>query len=131
MKHIPQAHFEEEEADRIWVRRVVSRLHPIKSMFMGVVFKPQPEHNFDGKITMKRVNRTIQCTYQSNRFHNDHGSNQLIFNSNWRNVYNDETYTMLELMMLITAYCELNDDIAEALCLQYVTHFGGDETGEQ
>jgi hypothetical protein len=53
MKHLPRAGFEEEVADRIQVRRVISRRNPIKTMFMGVVFQPQPEHNFDRKIGMK------------------------------------------------------------------------------
>jgi hypothetical protein len=52
MKHLPQ--------DRIQVRRVIPRSHPITVMFMGAVFKPQPEHNFYGKITLKRVSRTRQ-----------------------------------------------------------------------
>jgi hypothetical protein len=81
MKHLPRADFEEEGADRIQVRKVISRSHPIKTMFMGVVFKPQPEHDFHGKITMKRVSRTRQLerdTYWSNRFHYDHDINQLI-----------------------------------------------------
>jgi hypothetical protein len=53
MKHLPRAGFEEEGADKIWVRSVISRRNPVKTMFVGVVFQPQPEHNFNGKITMK------------------------------------------------------------------------------
>jgi hypothetical protein len=53
MKHPPRAEFEDKGADRVHVRRVVSRMNPIKMMFMGVVFPPNPEHNFDGKIIVK------------------------------------------------------------------------------
>ncbi len=127
MKHLPRADFEEEGADRIQVRRVISRSHPIKTMFMGVVFKRQPEHDFDGKITMKRVSRTRQLerdTYRGNRFHHDHNINQLIVDGDRRNVYDDDTYKMLELTTMIAAHYELDDDIAEALCLRYTTHVG-------
>jgi hypothetical protein len=120
MKHLPRENFEEEGADRIQVRRVISRSHPIKVMFMGVVFKPQPERTFDGKIALKRVSRTRQLerdTYRSNKFHHDNNINQLIVDGDWRNVYDDKTYTMLELTTLIAAHYELDDDIAEALCL--------------
>ncbi len=85
-----------------------------------MVFKPQPEQNFDEKITMKRVSRTRQLErdiYWSKRFHHDHNINQLIVDGDWRNVYDDETYTMLELVTLIAAHYELNDDVTEALCL--------------
>jgi hypothetical protein len=40
MKHLPRAEFEEERADQVCVRHVISRSNPIKSMFMGVVFPP-------------------------------------------------------------------------------------------
>jgi len=47
-KHLPQAEFEAEEADRIRVGRVISRSHPVKTMFMGVITQPNPERNFSG-----------------------------------------------------------------------------------
>jgi hypothetical protein len=53
MKHLPRAEFEDEGVDRVHVRQVISRTNPIKMMFMGVVFPPNPEHNFDGKIASK------------------------------------------------------------------------------
>ncbi len=34
IKHLPRSNFEEEGADRIRVKRVTSRSHPIKVMFM-------------------------------------------------------------------------------------------------
>ncbi len=81
MNHLPRAGFEEEGAARIQVRRVVSRRNPFKTMFMGVVFQPQPEHNFDGKITKKRISWSRQLdqdTYRTNKFHYDYHVNQLI-----------------------------------------------------
>ncbi len=97
MKHLPRAPFEEQGADRVQVRRVISRNNPIKTMFMGVVFPPNPEQNFDGKVTIKRVSRTRQLlrdTYRCTKFHNDYHVNQLLIAGDWRQVYDDETYPL-------------------------------------
>jgi hypothetical protein len=40
-------------------------------------------------------------------------------------VYDDDTYTANELIMLIVDYYELDDDVAEALCLRYNTNDRG------
>jgi hypothetical protein len=53
MKHLLRAESEEERAGRVFVRLIISRTNPIKIIFMGVVFTPNPEHNFDRKITIK------------------------------------------------------------------------------
>jgi hypothetical protein len=53
MKYLPRAPFEEQGVDRVQVRRVISRSYPVKVMFMGVVLPPNPEHNFDWKVTIK------------------------------------------------------------------------------
>jgi hypothetical protein len=47
-KHLPRADFEEEGADRLRVRRVISRSHPVKTMFMGVLTSPVAEQNLMG-----------------------------------------------------------------------------------
>jgi hypothetical protein len=49
-KYLPRAAFKEEEVDRVRVRRVVSRSHPVKTMFMGVLTNPIPERNFIGVL---------------------------------------------------------------------------------
>ncbi len=42
-KYLPRAAFEEEGVDRMRVRRVASRSHPLKTMFMGVLTSPIQE----------------------------------------------------------------------------------------
>ncbi len=94
-------------------------------MFMGVVFPPNPEQNFDGKVTIKHVSRTRQLlreAYWSTKFHNDHHINQLLISGDWHQVYDNETYTRNEILALIVDYYELGKDVAQALCLLYETH---------
>jgi hypothetical protein len=59
-KHLLGADFEGEGIDRVCVRRLISWTNPVKTMFMGVAFPPNPEHNFDGKIAIKRISRSRQ-----------------------------------------------------------------------
>jgi len=54
VKYLPRA---AEGADRMKVRRVISRRHPVKTMFMGVITKPITEQIFDGKIKLLRLAR--------------------------------------------------------------------------
>ena len=55
VKKLPLAPHEEEGADKIVIPKMRSRRFPVKSMFMGVVARPRPQHNFDGKILLERV----------------------------------------------------------------------------
>ncbi len=54
VKHLRRAEFEEDGVNRIRIRRVMNKLHPVKTMFMGIITAPVPEHDFDRKINMKR-----------------------------------------------------------------------------
>jgi hypothetical protein len=88
-------------------------------ILMGVVFPPNPEHNFDGKTTMKHVSRSRQLqrdTYNTTKFYHDYHVNQLLISRDWRHVYNGEMYAMDKILTLIVDYYELNDKVAKALC---------------
>ena len=41
---------EPKGTDFIAYPKILSRRFPVKSMFLDVVARPQPDHNFDGKI---------------------------------------------------------------------------------
>jgi hypothetical protein len=40
------------------IRRVVSRSHPVKTIFMGVLTSPIPERNFNGVLALKKNKQT-------------------------------------------------------------------------
>jgi len=126
-KYLPRAEFEAEGADRIRVRRVISRSYPVKTMFMGVIAQPNAERNFSGLVSMKRLSEQQELqrgTYRT-RFHLDHHINRLIVEGSWRQIYDDPTYTIAELSQLMVEFFHLDDDIAEALCFRYETQVGG------
>ena len=54
IKKLPH-HPDEEEFDLPPPPKVLSRRFPIKAMFMGVVGRPIPARQFDGRVHMERV----------------------------------------------------------------------------
>ena len=75
---------EKEGDDKICHPKMLSRRYPVKSMFMGVVGRPLPHRNFDGKIFLERVSKRkfIQkCTAHTN-FSDDTLVNNEIKNGN-------------------------------------------------
>lgn len=50
LKILPQAEFETCEDADVNLPKLRSRRFPVKVMFMGVVARPVPEHDFNGKI---------------------------------------------------------------------------------
>ena len=57
---MPCAASEEEGADRVIAKKVISRHHPVKTMFMAAIIKPLEQYNFNGKIAIIRVSRQEQ-----------------------------------------------------------------------
>ncbi len=87
-------------------------------MLMGIVFPPNPEHNFNEKVKIKCIRRTRQFsrdTYHANKFHNDHYINQLLITWDWRQIYDNKRYTASEILALIVDFYELDDNVTKAL----------------
>ncbi len=118
--------------DRIRVRHVISRAHPVKTMYMGVLTKPVAEENFNGLLSLKRLSTQKQLQRATHwfHFHIDFNVNQQILNGEWRMLHDDVTYTFAELSQLIVDYFELGDDVTEMLCFRYVTHIGEERRRE-
>ena len=60
---------EKKGADKIVLPKMLSWRFPVKSIFIGVVGRPIPYHNFDGKIFLERVSKKryiSKCTAHSN-----------------------------------------------------------------
>jgi hypothetical protein len=63
---MPRAAFEEKGVDWVKAKKVISRCHPVKTMFMAAITKPVKQYNFDGKKAIIRVSRheeLLQYTY--------------------------------------------------------------------
>ena len=93
----------ETEGDDTVVRpKMLSRRFPVKSMFMGVVGRPVPHRNFDGRIFLERVSKRkyIQtCTSHTN-FSDDALINGEIKKGKWRDLISDLHLTVLDIKQL-------------------------------
>ena len=126
LKYLPKANFEAEGADKLKVRKVISRRHSLKTMFITVVSAPNEEHDFDGKIFIERISnaKTAERTVYRQQFHYNRDINQMLKDGEWRILYpeNDPTLTLGEFQELIADNVELDDDVREYLTFRYETY---------
>ena len=59
LKKLPLGEGEEDGEDMLVRPKMRSRRFPVKSMFMGVVARPRPDKNFDGKVFLERVSKNV------------------------------------------------------------------------
>lgn len=102
------------------VLRVISRRFPTKVMYMGVVSKPDPAHNFDGKIELLRVSEEREYkrnAYLENAFSHDLNTNDAVKNE-WRSIAFDEMKCDV-LLRGVADHFDLDEDVAGNLALRY------------
>jgi len=121
---MPRQPFEREECDRLKVRKVVSRRHSLKTMFIGVVTDPDEQNVFDGKIYLERIadSRHLMRTAYREEFHHDRFINDLLKSGDWRQLDpNDPSCPAANLIELIAETYEIDEDQEDYLCLRYAT----------
>ena len=117
---------EKEGADKIVFPKMLSRRFPIKSMFMGVVGRPIPHRNFDGKILLERVSKKryiSKCTAHSN-FSDDAIINAEIKMGKWKIYVTDLHICIAEIRDIFYLNYELDDAIIDRLEFGYNTKIG-------
>lgn len=90
-------------------------------MYLGVVGRPIPEHDFNGKIFLKRVARDKEYmrTIHSQNFSDDAGINGLLKSGDWHKLVVDESMTIEDLRVSIAENYFLDADIQDRLVLHY------------
>ena len=128
-KYLPGAKFEKLSDVIQPARKIRSRRYVTKVMFMGIVAPPSFEHNFDGKIMLKRVSRqtkTKKLTHHQHFSVNYH-VNQLIKDGEWKEACFLPGMVGWELFETLQDTYDLEDDIVFSLVLTYRT-FTTDKT---
>jgi len=126
---MPLAAHEPEGADFVTTRRYCSRQHPPKVMVMAVIGKPNAEHNFSGRISLKRISK--QRPQATVSYNTDFCVSRTLFDTiqsgAWHEFYqpNDPTYNVSALLEDIHNTYELDDDIL--LCFRYNNYTRNDE----
>jgi hypothetical protein len=97
-------------------------------MFIGVIAEPDENQQFDGKILIERVSneRELTRTTSRNKFHHDRHINDALKPGEWKELYPDNpTILTSEFIRLIADSYDLNEEMEDKLCLQYVTYIRG------
>ena len=94
-------------------------------MLIVAVTKPIQQHNFDGKIYIKRVaiQKTLTRTSYNKCFHISRLVNNQLKDGDWRHLYvpNDD-FNFGEFKMLIAENFELDEDVEEQLEFRYIVY---------
>jgi hypothetical protein len=122
-KDLGLQHGEEAGADELPIRRVVSRQHPTKVMFMGIIAKPNMEHGFDGKVDIIRISKSKEIKQTSYRqmFVIDRNVNDALRNGAWRELFGpvSTTLTIGAMVETIIAAYDLDDELQGELVFRY------------
>ena len=97
--------------------KMLSRWYPVKLMFMGVVGRPVPHRNFDGKIFLERVSERkyiSKCTAHTN-LSDDALVNAEIKNCEWRKLVYDLNLHLSDLKGIFKETYALGEAIVDRL----------------
>ena len=123
LKILPRAEFESlQEADFV-PKKVRSRRHLCKIMYLGVV-GPHIDGKSDGKIFLKRVSEKTKTKRQS---YNQHFNTYFEINNRlkmeeWKLMYDTETRSVSSLMAQIIHKYKINNWRSDNLCFQYKSY---------
>jgi hypothetical protein len=128
-KYLPAAPFENLSDVFVPARKVRSKRHVTKVMFMGIVAPPDYLHDFDGKIMMKRVSReeTTKKTTHHQRFSDSYHINQLLKEGEWKKTCFMPGMETWQLFDAVQQTYDLDDDVLFSLVLSY-HHYNSDKT---
>ena len=130
MKVLPKAEHEPREP-KYRKPKMRSRRYPVKVMYLGVVANPQEEHNFDGRVYLKRVSNQVTTTRRSTnqRFSDDIDVNTALMKGEWTEVVTNNMRAP-EALETISQHYDLDEYVAERLTMKYVsyTRTGNKET---
>ena len=126
IKTLPPGVHEEVGDDEVPQPKIRSRRFPVKSMFLGVVGRPNEEHNFDGKILLKRVSEEVEMKQNSTNqnFTDDVLVNSDLKSGGWKEVIDDLNITPHDATDLIADAYGLEDAVRTRLIFQYSTFIG-------
>ena len=99
LKILPPANDEDPDKVAPHIPTTLSRRNSIKSMFMGVVANPEPEHNFDGKIFLKRICKedTYKKLSDHQNFSDDASLNGQLKDGEWKQLVVGDDMKLSEL----------------------------------
>jgi len=125
LKELPPIEGKDPESCKLKRPKATSQRYPVKIIYMGVIARPRPEHNFDGKILPLRVSDVRQLTQATSneRFVDDAILNGMLKKGAWRELFHDGM-TVSELRAVVCKNYQLEDSIGDRLTFSYSTYIG-------
>ena len=128
IKVLPQGENEQIAPDALNLPKIRSRRFPVKVMFLGVVAAPNEDHNFDGRIMMKRISKRRKTTRASRNknFSVDVMVNEILKDGekSWHRLFT-EGMSVGELLDIISETYDLDQFVAERLEMSYKAYTTG------
>ena len=102
--------------------KIRSRRYPVKVMYLGVVASPHPNHDFDGRVFLKRVSntKTLTRSTRNKRFSIDVLVNDALKNGMWKDIA-VEGMSIGGLLNATSELYDIDDFIRDHLELIYHT----------
>ena len=125
IKQLPKSLAENQEPKYV-APKIRSCQFPVKVMYLGVVAAPQDEHEFSGRVFLKRVSKCeVQKRASRNqRFSVDVLINESLKNGSWRNLV-VEDQQVGDVLDEIVSNFDLDEFVSDRLELVYTTHTRG------
>ena len=126
IKWLPKGEKERGNIEKAEKPNMLSRRFPVKTMFMAVVGRPIPHRNFDGKIHIERVSksRILTSATAHTNFTHDAISNGAIKQGDWKGLVGSTDELAEDIIELLSATYNLDDDIIDRIEVFYVTKIG-------
>lgn len=125
LKELPPDDLEDPKECKLKRPKATSRRFPVKIMYMGVVARPRPDKEFDGKILLKRVakDKVRDRVAYSERFVAESGLNESIKGGCWKEAYSNGT-PISELRQVVIDTYGIDDRTGDRLIFRYKTFYG-------
>ena len=118
IKRLPLGKYETAGVERVSTPKKISRRFPIKSMFLGVVTRPIPHRNFDGRILLERVSKqtTVSKLTTHTNFSDHILINSAIKKGEWKDLFQgNKELTIGEIIDTISLYYGLEEYISDRM----------------
>ena len=117
LKILPKGEEEEIGSDTYTKPKMLSRRFPVKTMIMGVVGRPIPHRNFDGRIHLERISKTkYLSTCTANRdFSHDIGVNEALKTGEWRSIISGNDRKIGDIAVILTEAYGLEEYVSDQL----------------
>ena len=112
LKILPPAPWEDPEEVAVSFPKLRNRRAPCKVMYMGIVARPEPKYQFEGKIMLKRISKMRNTRHKSfnKKLTDDYYINDLIEHGHWKSLVPESPFPDVDTDIVIADLIQLMQD---------------------